>query len=352
MNNWYNPYQRLQLYFTWFSNDESLLLDENFSLGIPIARLCEITELPIQIIRKDIIHILKYSNKLLLELVEEDINFIILNPIYDLEHLWYTTPFSPILENLIGEGILDFIPLHLIQNEKATFRLSLSTEEWIALNAYKQENFNFYNTLSDISFSIKDSYRFIKCNHLEQKLETITQSINMGYCLSIKYRTAKNRLYHFVFQPLKLVYDSSENSYAVIAFFDEIFQVYRLERIEKLEMIKETIQTKKEILQKLEILLPNVWGLTFNEKPQQVKIKFYNEANVWNKVRSDLFYRTNGSLYEKDGFLYYEDSVYGIYAFRSWIYSFGSSAIVIEPSSLRKMIIESFQARLHIDSST
>lgn len=352
MNNYYNPYQRLQLYFSWFSNDESLLLDEGFTLGMPMAKLCELTNLPIQIIRKDIIHILKYSDKLQLELVEEDLNFEILNPIYDLENLWYSSPFSPVLENLIDEGILDSIPIHLIENERASFHLALSTEEWIALNAYKQETSNFYNTLSDISFSIKNSYHFIKCNQLEQKLELITQAINSRYYLSIEYRTVKNHLHHFIFQPLKLVYDSSQNSYAVITFFDEIFHVYRLERIEKLEIIKKTFLIRDEILQKLEFLLPNIWGLTLNENPQKVKIKFYNEAKVWDKVKNDLSYRTNGNLYEKDGFLYYEDTVYGIYAFCSWIYSFGSSAIVIEPPSLRKMIIDSFQSWLPLKPSS
>lgn len=351
MNDLYNPYQRLQLYFAWFSNDESLLLDENFPLGISMSRLCEITQLPIQVIRNDIIHLLKYSNKLLLELVEEDTNFTTLNPLYDLEHLWYTLPISPILENLILKGVLDFIPLHLIQNEKASFHLFLSTEEWIALDAYKQENNSFYHALSDISFSIKNSYHFIKCNYLQQKLELITQSIHKQYCLSMEYRTTKNHLYRLIFQPLKLVYDSSENSYAVISFSEETFQVYRLEHIEKLEIIKKNVKIQKEILQKLDNLLPNVWGLTFNEPPQRVKIKFYNEANVWSKVKNDLSYRTNGSLYKKDGFLFYEDNVYGISAFRSWIYSFGSSAIVIEPSDLRKTIIDSFQARLHQKSS-
>ena len=41
----------------------------------------------------------------------------------------------------------------------------------------------------------------------------------------------------------------------------------------------------------------------------------------------------------------YEDTVYGISKFRPWIYGFGSSAIVLEPVSLREHIIQSLKER-------
>ena len=57
-------------------------------------------------------------------------------------------------------------------------------------------------------------------------------------------------------------------------------------------------------------------------------------------------YTTNGKLEEQDGFLYYEDIVYGISKLRTWIYGYGSSAVVIEPESLRLHIIDSLKRRL------
>ena len=71
-----------------------------------------------------------------------------------------------------------------------------------------------------------------------------------------------------------------------------------------------------------------------------------NVANVFNKVRKELSCRTNGQLYEKDGFLYYEDDVYGIDKFRSWIFSYGRAAIVLEPEVLCTQIITSLKDRL------
>ena len=95
----------------------------------------------------------------------------------------------------------------------------------------------------------------------------------------------------------------------------------------------------------IEQLAPQVWGNCFTDSPEHVKVRFYNEANVWEKVRRDLACRKKGQLYEKDGFLYYEDTVYGISKFRPWIYGFGSSAIVLEPVSLREHIIQSLKER-------
>ena len=92
-------------------------------------------------------------------------------------------------------------------------------------------------------------------------------------------------------------------------------------------------------------IYPNVCWNCFSDEPEQVKVRFYNEANVWNKVKKELANRVNGKLYEKDGYLYYEDIVYGISKFRSWLYGYGSSAIVLEPESLRKHIIDSLRER-------
>ena len=92
-------------------------------------------------------------------------------------------------------------------------------------------------------------------------------------------------------------------------------------------------------------ITPNVWGNFFSGKPAYVKIRFYNEANVWKKVKKELANRINGKLYEEDGFLYYEDLVYGISRLRSWVYGYSSSAVVLEPESLRQQIIESLKIR-------
>ena len=50
-------------------------------------------------------------------------------------------------------------------------------------------------------------------------------------------------------------------------------------------------------------------------------------------------------MYEKDDCLYYEDIVYGIEGFKNYIFSYGSSAIVLEPKHLQDDIIKSLKER-------
>ena len=66
------------------------------------------------------------------------------------------------------------------------------------------------------------------------------------------------------------------------------------------------------------------------------------------RIRRDLECRINGTLYEKDGFLYYEDTVYGLSKFRNWVFGYGSSAVVLEPEELRESVIESLKRRMEL----
>ena len=94
-----------------------------------------------------------------------------------------------------------------------------------------------------------------------------------------------------------------------------------------------------------------VWGNSFTAKSiGPVKVKFYNEGKVWEKVKKEFANRDPSLLYEKDGFLYFESpEVYGGDGganFLRWIRGFGSSAIIIAPKELRNRMIESYQKRL------
>lgn len=134
-----------------------------------------------------------------------------------------------------------------------------------------------------------------------------------------------------------------DNLYCVLSVSENKIQVYRLDRILDLRPGTEKVDAGDSSI--IDSIAPQVWGNCFSEKPEHIKVKFYNEANVWEKVKRDLACRTKGKLYEKDGYLYYEDTVYGISKFRPWIYGFGSSAIVQEPKSLRDHIIKSLKER-------
>lgn len=206
-----------------------------------------------------------------------------------------------------------------------------------------------YKKIKDVQITsydikIKDSYLFTRQYiNLNPKLELINQAIIDQKCLKIKYKTSMGVISFIHLKPLKIAYDADENLYSILSIHNGRIQVHRLDHILSIDESDQKPEPQNESLLNI---YPNVWGNCFSDPPEHVKVKFYNEANVWNKVRKELAYRTNGKLYEDGEFLYYEDTVYGISKFRSWIYGYGSSAIVLEPQSLRQHIIDSLRTRL------
>ena len=382
--NYYNPYLRLQTYHTWLMNDiENTSLVYDYDLGISMQKLHEITHIPLAVIRKDFLTMFQWQSNLARSVKKSDfydelekmsiLSFDHDNEAYetadqhhklsDLYENLMTTHFPEQFQTLLLDGSFDHLPIYLEYNIGETYYLALSSDESAALQMLDEESLYKRDSTDtsihpDIqklgklytnSYKIKDSYlythQYTMLNSkltLHKKLDLLNQSITQQTCLLMKYQSSKNHIQEFVFRPLKISYDADENLYAVLSIYNDAIQVHRLDRILSLE--KSDTQLPAPDIKKLDIY-PNVWGNGFADKPEYVKIKFYNEANVWRKVRKELAYRTNGKLYEKDGFLYYEDTIYGINKFHAWIRGYGSSAIVLEPKSLQDKILESLRIR-------
>lgn len=353
-----NPYIRLQTYYTWLINDSrTVQVDDSCDFGLPIARLHEITEIPLEILRQDMFCLYQWQGTL--EFDEKNAEYIAVSKKYNLEHQHEPDlhrNLSSILEQLFLNGTLDNIPLHLIipECEPESYQISLTPEEAEALNIFQADSSRKNRSIKyESCYRIKDSYRF---NHhyidLNTMLDEINQTIQEGNCLQIKYRISQSQIRPFHVKPLKIAYDSIENLYSLISICEGKLSIHHLDQVTscKTEDSKGSKGSKSSTTDEpadnsFLSKAPNVWGCCFTDPPEHVKVRFYNEANVWKKVRQDLAYRTNGKLYEEDGFLYYEDTVYGIRHFQSWIYSYGSSAVVLEPLSLRRNIIESLKER-------
>lgn len=369
MNSNENPFVRLQTYYGWFrfiNVKQSSCESDSFESGISIKHLHKTLNIPIAVIRKDILCIFKWQrsidddflvNKELAGKIEdaprilfdyEDDNYFINNK-YNIEEIYdeFCCFGSEKFEEMLIEGDFDDIPIMLYEKENMC-TLSLSQDEAVALwnlgitKEVKLNRSEFDRAYIDF-YDVKNSYLFTnQYMDLNAKLEKINCAINEKKCLDIIYRVSINRTIKFYFRPLKITYDADEAVYAVLSIYKGRVQVHRLDRIESINEIDREITDCDESL--LDIY-PNVWGNCFSDEPEHVKVRFYNEANVWNKVRKDLANRVNGKLYEENGYLYYEDTVYGISKFRSWLYSYGSSAIVLEPESLRRHIIDSLKER-------
>lgn len=371
MNNYENPYIRLQTYYSWISRG-SYDLD-----GMSILELHHYTQIPIDTIRLDIAAILKWQAAINSK-YDGDISFIpenLENRIFlDFENIKdlfkenqsdgdmsdedsqfeYTIAdmlnrFDPDLEEKLLNGGFDHIPID-IENcsltESDNFNIALSYDESLALDAIRKDiTPDKPSPITKTSFlQIKDSYRTIHdYQELTSRLQIIDEAIKKKKSLSMNYKNSIGEILKITFQPLKISYDESENLYCVLSVSENKIQVHRLDRILDLRPGTEKVDAGDSSI--IDSIAPQVWGNCFSEQPEHVKVKFYNEANVWEKVKRDLACRTKGKLYEKDGYLYYEDTVYGISKFRPWIYGFGSSAIVQEPKSLREHIIKSLKER-------
>lgn len=372
---YHNPYARIQVYHSWLINNKFYTpLDEVYDYGISLARLAEITSIPINVIRQDFVCMLQWQNSISLTLnklskkssdtadftrntvisfPEDDEVYRSLKDTYHLEELYeqlMSDEFPTEFEELLLKGLLDTVPFYIDKDiTNATYQLSLSQEEYAALGAFNENSLVLQKSIQKLkhsytnSYHIKDSYLFThQYMDLNKKLDCLNNAIENGNCLDIKYRTSKGKIISFLFMPLKIVYDADENLYSVLSIYENSVRIHRLDHILSLKESNKKIEKPNEDLLNI---YPNVWGNCFSDMPEYVKVRFYNEGNVWDKVKKELATRTNGKLYEKDGFLYYEDMVYGINKFRSWIYGYGSSAIVLEPESLQKHILDSLNVR-------
>ncbi len=338
MLDFHNPYVRLETYLSLFAENDSYDQVPTYSL----AELSERSQIPLPKVRRDFLSFYRAKRiSFWSPSYSEDASD------YDNECLdmWDATNSSEVEKKIINGAFDDMLFTCKYTDEQSilTF-LMLTGEEYRALQTYISELSHEQN--AKVSFDIKNSYRFQSNKNLDKMFDIIAaiehkKALEIDYC-NAKHETSTIRIY-----PLKIIYDSVENNYAILCMADKQPLVYRLDRIRSLRSCKasDAINFSTKLDPELEKIIPHVWGMSFSSEPANVKVRFYNEGNVWKKVKNDLSYRTNGSLYEEDGFLYYEDTVYGLDAFRTWIYSFGSSAIVLEPVRLREQIIDSLIAR-------
>lgn len=116
-------------------------------------------------------------------------------------------------------------------------------------------------------------------------------------------------------------------------------QLWRLDRIKSLSVTDIPFTYPQDF--DLHALFADRWGLQGGDR-MHVRVRFYNDFNVVNRVRAETAHRRNRVLREEpDGTWIYEDDVVGFDDFRMWLRSFGASAEVLEPESLRAAMRES-----------
>lgn len=144
MNN-YNPYTRIQTYYSLLSLPEDDFDDNIETFGISMSKIHTLTNIPCKIIRQDFLCIFQWysslSKKESLNLEHEihfndmSVEYEKINEQYDIDELYehiLSGHFPDKFEELLMKGTLDDIPLY-INTSIDTYEISLSPDVFSAL---------------------------------------------------------------------------------------------------------------------------------------------------------------------------------------------------------------------------
>lgn len=227
--------------------------------------------------------------------------------------------------------------------------LHLDNIESEALEAFLSESKNKLNKDSDLIFKEGISFKHYK-TLFEDNLSEIVENISSNSYMNFSYlHKGKVKKYKNIY-PIKIMYDTEENLYAILCIYNNEPHFFRIDLIvDNVEVAEKRRKSKADISEKEKALLkiaPYVWGFKCRDEDKlgKVKIAFKNDGNVWDKVKQDVEQRP-GKIYVQNGYLIYEDIVYGKEKFKRWIMGFGSSAIVDRPVKLRNEILSCMRDR-------
>lgn len=118
------------------------------------------------------------------------------------------------------------------------------------------------------------------------------------------------------------------------------------ERVSALETLRTTF--RRPAFKMTEHFLP-AWGVRADDEPVPVKVRFYDEFNVIEKVENRMASRPEARLERETESTYlYTDVIAGLDEFRRWLRSFGSSAEALEPLELRSAMRQTAEALLSL----
>ena len=234
------------------------------------------------------------------------------------------------------EMYLDYIPYKegnkwkIDWDNKDCYILSLDAIEKGIFDITLNDNKNNLNLISKSLYGKSNGEKYI---------EIIGAAIMQKKIIKATY----NKISMYI-QPLKLVYYEFENIFYLMGQYEKKLMVYNLEKIENVKITKESFKDDLNI--DLEEYLSTIWGMEQNAKATLVKVKFKKEVNVEDKVKRDLEFRKHKRITDYKDYFIYEDEIIGINSFKSWLRSFGSSAILLSPEYIKNEMISSAEAAL------
>lgn len=142
-------------------------------------------------------------------------------------------------------------------------------------------------------------------------------------------------------EPLGVVYYWFHDAWYLVARCRQAGDVrhFRVDRIQSFALTDELFQPPSGF--SLEDYMQGPWGV-YRGEPVRIRVRFFDEYNVIDRVKAETAHRRQAKLVPvAPGQWEYTDIVMGLSEFRTWLRSFGSSAMVLEPESLRDELVAS-----------
>ncbi|KGK85499.1 hypothetical protein DP73_18540 [Desulfosporosinus sp. HMP52] len=231
-------------------------------------------------------------------------------------------------------------PLHLTVGEALQILSSVNSEEKSPkLLSLRQK------ILHSLDLDSPGTFRYVKGNM------TTAAEVDSEVLILLQQAISKHRQIGFTYNslpitadPLGLVYYSRLRQWYLAAVNDSLIKTFNVSKIMNLEELSKSYIYPEGFSLKAE-LAPR-WGIEFG-KPFNVKVRFLNRSQTFNKVRKDVAHRQCKLTVENGGAsLLYEDTIIGRNEFSVWILGFGSAATVLEPLDLRDEIMARVKAAL------
>ncbi len=339
------------------------LLSANEDRPFSISELSELLGVDLPTIRSDIA-----------SLYNKDIDALsILTDDEDLDDaLFESEPVT--VQNEIKKGKYDDAPLMIEKNYEKKDRqvdLVLNQSEFEALKPFLSEfladadiEIGRDNGISvkNMDYDVLNNDFWASEMSVYQKIDRIRSAIAEKKPLLMSYKRGAAKKIEFnkpVF-PVSIIFEKSNRQFYLEAVNlnlingryvpwkdretnDIVHTEYRLDRILSLELEQNPAMDPINVSP---YDWSRVWGLETGRSPVHVKIKIYDEAGVPERIRRDLGGRSKETLKKYDGYYIYEDDIVGVNKFRSWIRSYGSSVVVLEPQEIRDKVLESVKEQL------
>ncbi len=223
------------------------------------------------------------------------------------------------------------------ENNEDNYRIVMTKDEYTVLKDFLERHDYFKLGGPDGNFQVKNNYAVSKEEY--NLIKKISDYIDSAEKISFNYKSKKNDIVSSCVIEATFIEHNADTGFIYIISSNNF--KYRLDRIDKVSIKP----TDSDITETSVCNAPDPIHI-------KVKIKKYKRNDIYPKIIHDLSGMNTGDSYDAanhiksfDDYYIYEDDVYDKGKIKSWIYSYGSAMVVLEPEDLRKEIIESYMKR-------